>query len=76
MKNINWIKIAGILAVVGLVFLSLFSFTSFIRKLPEVKINLLINLILTLGITISAIYYISKTNYGSTEKEIDTPDEQ
>lgn len=76
MKNINWIKIAGILAVVGLVFLSLFSFTSFIRKLPEVKMNLLVNLLLTLGITVSAIYYISKTNYGSTDSKVDTLDEQ
>ncbi len=69
MKNINWLKIAGIVAVVLLVLISLFSFTAFLRKLPVVNKAFLLNFILTLIATVAGIYYISKTQYGSIQQK-------
>ncbi len=65
MKNINWLKISGIVAVVTLVLISLFSFTSFLRRLPEVNSAFLLNICLTLLATVATIFYVSKTQYGS-----------
>ena len=69
MGKINWTKISGIFTVCGLVLLSLFSFTSFLRKLPDIRISLLINLLITVAITVAAIFYISGTNYGSSDSD-------
>ena len=67
MKNINWLKITSIIAVIGLVLMSLFSFTAFLRHLPDLKLSITLGLVLSIVSTISAIYYFSKTNYGSKD---------
>ena len=64
MKNINWLKITSITAVIGLVLITLFTFTAFLRHLPELKLSLTLSFVISLLSTVSAIYYFSKTNYG------------
>ena len=65
MKKINWLKISGIVAVVMLVITSMFSFTLFLRKLPDINTALLLVACFTIIATIASIFYISKTQYGA-----------
>ncbi len=68
MKNINWLKISSITAVIGLVLISLFTFTAFLRHLPDFKLSLTLSFLISLISTVSAIYYFSKTNYGDKDE--------
>ncbi len=71
MKNINWLQVAGVITVVALVFISLFTLTAFLRKLPDVQTPAIINLLLIVGATVTAIFYISKTNYGVRSEKVE-----
>ncbi len=67
MNKVNWLKIAGIFAVVGMVLITLFSFTAFLRGLPAFRLSIFINFVISLFTTVSAVFYISKTNYGDNQ---------
>ena len=71
MKNINWLQVAGVVTVVALVFISLFTLTAFLRKLPNIQTTAIINLLVVVGATIAAIFYISKTNYGISSEKVE-----
>lgn len=64
MNKVNWLKIAGIFAVIGLVIITLFSFTAFLRGLPSFRLSIFLSFVISLFTTVSAVFYISKTNYG------------
>jgi hypothetical protein len=70
-KKINWLQVAGIVAVTCLVFILLFTFTAFLRRLPQFQLSVFSNLLITLVATVSSVYYISKTGYGVKDKDID-----
>ncbi|MEA3445928.1 MAG: hypothetical protein U9R19_14510 [Bacteroidota bacterium] len=72
MKKINWLKISGIVAVVTLVLISLFSFTAFLRRLPEINEAFTFSICLTFLGTVATIFYVSKTHYGSDHQKENT----
>jgi len=64
MNKVNWLKVASIFTVIGLVLLTLFSFTGFLRGLPSFRVSMFLKFVISLLTTVSAVYYFSKTNYG------------
>lgn len=65
MKNLNLIKIAGIVSTIGLVVLCLFQFTSFLREIPDIKLSHALRLLILFVSAFCSIYYVAKTDYGA-----------
>lgn len=65
MKNLNLIKITGIVSTIGLVVLCLFQFASFLREIPDIKLSHALRLLILFVSAICSIYYVAKTDYGA-----------